>query len=98
MYRDSDAWEVLLGEQVRAYRLRQNMSQAEVADRLGLSIGSIARLEKGAGSSLSTFLKVAQLLGKDAWLEAFAPQVSISPLQQLDMGKQRERASRRREL
>lgn len=71
------------------------MSQVEVAERVGVSLGSIARLEKGGGSSLSTFVKVAQLLGKGSWLEALAPTVAVSPMQQLRLGKQRERASKR---
>lgn len=95
MHRDSEQWERYLGEAVRKCRLQRNMTQAEMAERLDLSLGTVARLERGDGSSLSTFVKAAQLLGKDAWLESFAPSVAISPLQQLDVGKQRERASKR---
>lgn len=96
VWRSSDEWEHELGVQLRTQRLRMNMSQAEAANRTGLSLGAITRLEKGGGSSLSSFIKYAQLLGKDDWLASFAPQVSVSPIQQLELGHQRQRASKRK--
>lgn len=95
MWRTSEEWERELGAQLRAMRLRLNMSQAEAADRAGVSLGALSRLERGKGSSLSTFVKCAQLMGRGDWLESFSPQVDFSPIQQLDLGHQRQRASKK---
>lgn len=97
MWRTSEEWEQELGGQLRKMRLRLNMSQAEAADRAGVSLGALSRLERGGGSSLATFIKYAQLMGRDDWLGAFSPQASFSPMQQLELGHQRQRASKKRE-
>jgi transcriptional regulator with XRE-family HTH domain len=91
-YRTSEEWEVFLGEQVKASRLRKNMKQGELASRAGISVPTVARLEAGKGSSLASFIKVLGILKEDAWLERLAPQTSISPVQMLQRGKIRQRA------
>lgn len=96
MWRSSEEWEEELGEQLKTQRLALNMSQAEAADRAGLSLGTLSRLERGLGSSLGSFIKYATLLGKSDWLASFAPQVAVSPIQQFELGHQRQRASKRR--
>ncbi len=95
MWRSSSEWEKELGLELRRQRLALNMSQAEAADRAGLSLGTLARLERGDGSSLSSFIKYATLLGKGDWLNSFAPQVKVSPMQQFELGHQRMRAAKK---
>ena len=92
MYRDSDDWEAYLGAELRRMRLQMNISQAEAAERTGLSANTVANAEKGKGSSLGTFVKLLQLYGKEQWLETLSPQASISPIQQFQLGHQRQRA------
>jgi transcriptional regulator with XRE-family HTH domain len=91
-YRTSDDWVAFLGEQIKAIRLRKNMSQEELAARAGVSLPTVSHLESGKGSSLSTFVKALQVLKEEAWLEQLAPQVAISPLQIHQRGKMRQRA------
>jgi transcriptional regulator with XRE-family HTH domain len=91
-YRTSEEWEQFLGERIKAARLRKNIKQDELASRAGISVPTVARLEAGKGSSLSSFVKVLQILKEDAWLEQLAPQVSISPVQISQLGKMRQRA------
>jgi transcriptional regulator with XRE-family HTH domain len=91
-YRTANDWMVFLGEQVRAARLRKNMPQEELANRAGVTLPTISRLESGKGSSLSTFVKTLQVLKEEAWLEQLAPKVAISPLQIHQRGKMRQRA------
>lgn len=95
MYRSPEEWELFIGQQVRLERLRQNMTQSELASRSGLSTTAVNRLESAKGSSLATFIKVLKVLGMDAWFEQLAPEVAFSPIQQMQLGKQRERASRK---
>jgi transcriptional regulator with XRE-family HTH domain len=99
MVRTTDEWEVHLGEQVRAERLRRGIDQASLARDANISTASLSALENGAGSRLSTLIKVARALGREAWIEEFAPLTEVSPLAMLrDRGRNtpRRRAPRRR--
>lgn len=54
---------VRLGELLRAARVARRLSQAEVAQRLRVSIPTVQAIEKGApGSSLGSFLAVIWML------------------------------------
>lgn len=88
-------WERFLGQQVRTIRLRQNMTQIELAERASVSRSALANLESGKGGNLGTFVTVVNVLGESGWLENLAPAVAISPIQLLDTGKQRQRARRK---
>jgi transcriptional regulator with XRE-family HTH domain len=92
MYRDSSEWEEYLGEQLRNLRLRLNLRQDELASRAKVSSVTISRLESGKGSSLSTLIKVLQVLRREDWLEQLAPKASVSPIQIHALGKPRQRA------
>jgi transcriptional regulator with XRE-family HTH domain len=91
-YRTPEEWELFLGNQIKAARLRKNIRQEEVARRANVSLPTVSRLESGKGSSLATFIKVLQVLKEDAWLEQLAPAVAISPIQIHQKGKMRQRA------
>lgn len=53
-----------LGERVRLARLRRNLTQAELADRMGAARLSVVSLEKGRpGVALGTVLKALTVLG-----------------------------------
>jgi transcriptional regulator with XRE-family HTH domain len=90
-YQTAHEWEVFIGEQLRAARQRKNMKQEELAGRAGVSLPTVSRLETGKGSSLTTLIKVLQVLKEEAWLERLAPKVSISPIQLHKLGKPRQR-------
>lgn len=89
-------WEVEIGRQVRDLRLRNDRTQAELARAASVSVSTLAALEHGSGSSLSTVVAVVRALGRDDWLEELAPPRPISPLAVLDDQRRRERDSRRR--
>ena len=77
-----------LGEQLRAARLRRNLTQEELASRAGISRSAVRSLERG-GSTVATLVRVLKAL---AWLKSLQPQVTISPLQMLRSSKPRQRA------
>ncbi len=78
-----DEWEAVIGEQVRAARIASDRDQASLAAAADVSIGALANLERGNGSSLKTVIAVARALGRTDWLQALAPPVTVSPLQML---------------
>lgn len=98
MYRKNNKeWEEYMGEQLRALRIKRNMTQEELASRIGVTKPTIHRLESGKGSSLATFIKAVQILGQEGWLESLSPKVSISPIQLKSTGKRRERVRKTKE-
>lgn len=88
-----DEWESVVGEQVRAARIASEFDQASLAAAANISIGALANLERGTGSSLKTVIAVVRALGRADWLEALAPPVTVSPLQML---RAKQQAPRRR--
>ncbi len=94
MYQTNTTAELLmhLGEQLRAQRLRMNLTLEEVAKSAGVSINAVRRLEAGDGSSLSSFVSVLKVLGRADWLSTLKPAVTINPLDMLRQRGPRQRA------
>ena len=88
-------WEIELGKQLRALRLRQNIDQRKLAERAGAALNAVKNLEAGKGASLKSLVKVLRTLGRADWLSTLAPAVSISPLQMLKAKHARQRVSRK---
>jgi len=64
---------VALGQRLRAARLRRDLTQGMLAERVGVTVPTIAKLENGvATTSLSTMLRVLQSLGFAADIDAIA--------------------------
>ena len=90
-------WEQRLGAQFRAARLQADLDQASLAKLANVSEGAVKALETGRGSTLKTMVKILRALNRTDWLEAFAPKVSVSPLQALKgTATPRQRVSRNR--
>jgi len=58
-----------LGERVRQLRLQQNLTQAELGARAGVSFGAVRKLEASGQTTLATFVKCVQALGAAGDLE-----------------------------
>lgn len=86
-----------LGGRLRAQRLAQGLPQTELAAMAGVSLGTIKSLERGAASSLDTFIRVVQALGLTDHLQPLfeLPRQSIAQMEQTQRA-QRVRAPRRK--
>ncbi|WP_144638386.1 helix-turn-helix transcriptional regulator [Bordetella genomosp. 13] len=88
-----------LGQRVRLTRLAQDLTQAELARRAGVSIGTLRHLERQGDCGLGTVIRIAQALGVERGFDAlFQPAIqSIADLAARDraLRKQRQRAPRR---
>ena len=91
-HRTSEELEAELGEQLRAARVRNNVSQATLAKQAGVAVTALRRLELGQGATVSTLVSVVRVLGRQTWLDSLQPAVTISPLQMLKSTRQRHRA------
>jgi transcriptional regulator with XRE-family HTH domain len=54
----------LLAERIRTLRKQLKMSQEEMAERSGVSLGSLKRFENSGKISLESLLKLIHLLGR----------------------------------
>lgn len=62
-----------LGDRLRAARLRRKMSQPMLAERVGVSVPTIGKLENGnPSSSLATVLRVLAVLGMGSDIDLLA--------------------------
>lgn len=86
----------LIGEAVKRERLRQNVTQAVLASRSGVSINAVKHLESGSGATLGTFVLVCRILGKDSWIRSFAQTEEISPVEYVEMMNKARRGERKR--
>ena len=85
-----------LGKRIMHERLSQNMTQAALADKAGIAINSIQRLEAGSvATRLSGFLRILKVLDALDRFDALFPEPAISPIDLIKLqAKQRKRASR----
>lgn len=52
-----------IGESIKAERIRQNLTQDELGERIGVKKAQISRLERGYSISLPTISRVFRALG-----------------------------------
>lgn len=84
-----------IGKRVKEHRLRKNLTQAKLAQRAGVSILPIAKIEQGKSVSLNIFIDVFRALRLLDNLELFIPEMAISPIEMLKLkGQTRQRASK----
>ena len=82
-----------IGQRIDQIRLERNLTQQQLADAVGLSRVSYAKLVSGQGK-FTNLIAVLRALDQLALLENFVPEAVFSPMEQLKLkGKQRKRAS-----
>jgi DNA-binding XRE family transcriptional regulator len=83
-----------IGQKLKGFRLQKNMTQEEIAQKIGLNRVTIGEIEKGRPSSLLTFIQLLRGLDKLDLLNNIISAPTISPLQMIKLqGKSRKRAS-----
>ena len=73
IYRTRDEMLKVLGENLRASRLADNLSQQTAAERSGISLKAIRNLEAGENASTLSLLSYCRTLRKTDWLMTLAP-------------------------
>ncbi|MGI8583948.1 MAG: helix-turn-helix transcriptional regulator [Chitinophagaceae bacterium] len=83
-----------IGQKLKAFRLQKNITQEEMAQKIGLNRVTIGEIEKGRPSSLLTFIQILRGLEKLEMLNNITPVPTISPIQMVKLqNKSRQRAS-----
>ena len=73
VYQTRDEMLKILGENLRASRLADNLSQQTAAERSGISLKAIRNLEAGENASTLSLLSYCRTLRKTDWLMTLAP-------------------------
>lgn len=68
------------GAHVRRARLFADIDQRTLAATANISPVTLAKLEKGKGSTLTTLIKVLRALNRDDWLGTLEPAPTVSPV------------------
>lgn len=86
-----------LGGRFARMRLEKNLTQAQLAERAGVSKRTVERLERGdVAPQMSGFIRVCRALELVERFELLVPEPVMSPMLQLRLGgKRRRRASTR---
>lgn len=84
-----------LGRRLNELRLVQDLTQVQLAERAGVSRGTVVRLAEGSGVSLDSFIRVMQALGLVGHLAALLPDPTVRPVEEVRYGGPRQRASGR---
>ena len=69
-----------VGRRLKESRLRKKLTQQEVAEQAGISIFSVAQVERGKAVTLNVFLSIVRVLRLLDNLELLIPEVGISPM------------------
>ncbi len=87
-----------LGERIQDLRISEAMTQEDLADRSGLSLKTVARIEKGENTGIFNLLNVLRALGVLSNIEVLLPEKRVAPNELREMGKKRQRVSARQKL
>lgn len=85
-----------LGRRLRQLRLARNLDQRTVADKAGISLRALSKLENGQGSTLETFLRTLRALDYVKGIDMIAPEPTVSPLALLKNPRPPQRVRRPR--
>lgn len=66
-----------IAAKIKTVRLKQNMSQGELADKSGVSVSTIKRIEDGDVKTVESLIRILRTLGQ---LDIFIPLVEDNPL------------------
>jgi len=74
-----------LGRRCREYRIKKNMTQQQLAENAGISLFTVAQIEKGKAVSMAMWLPLLRTLRLLDNLEMLLPEIAISPVELLKM-------------
>ncbi|MBQ8990489.1 MAG: helix-turn-helix domain-containing protein [Prevotella sp.] len=87
-----------MGRRMRDYRIRMELTQGELAEKSGVSMGTIVRVEQGNPISTLLFISILRTMGLLENLEVLLPELNISPIQMRKMqGKKIQRIRHKKE-
>ena len=83
-----------LGDRIRQQRIKRKLTQQQLAEISGVSLFTVAQMEKGKSISLSMFIPILRALRLLENLELLFPENQISPIALLKKGNITEKRVR----
>lgn len=80
-----------IGERLKELRLRQNLSQQQLADQAGLSRSAVSQAELGRAMTLTTLLQLLRALQEIELLSPFLEDLPPSPLLVLEQSRRKRK-------
>lgn len=68
-----------IGNHLKTVRLKQNVTQQNLANSAGISLSSLKKMEKGEIKSFDSFLRILRTLGKLDVLQPLVDEEQLSP-------------------
>ena len=85
-----------IAQRAKALRLEQNITQQELADKVGIAIGTVKRFEKSGEIQFNHLLRLALVLGHlEEFVNIFEPADVPDSLYELKDTKPRQRARKK---
>ena len=81
---------------IKTVRLKQNMAQAELADKSGVSISTIKRMEDGEIKSFESLIRVLRTLGKLNIFVSLVKEEQLSPNEYYELASKANKPKRKR--
>ena len=74
---------VELGNRIRQKRIQNRFKQSDLAQRAGISVYTLQKMEHGQSYNVTTLIQVLRALNELEQLELFLPPMEISPIELL---------------
>lgn len=85
------------GQRLARHRIELQLTQAEVAERAGISKRTLERVESGAAAQMSNIVRIFRVLELLPALDRLIPEIKQRPMDLLKLkGKTRQRVSSKR--
>lgn len=82
-----------LGKRIREARIDMPFTQEELAERAGVSLSTVAGIERGCDARMGSYLSVLRALGLLENANALVPETGVRPSQLAELGHKRKRAT-----
>jgi transcriptional regulator with XRE-family HTH domain len=86
-----------LSRRIKNHRIKKRLTQQELANRAGVSLFTVAQIEKGNSVSFSTLIAILRVLRLLENLEMLFPEIELSPIEMMKLqGKIPKRIRRKK--
>lgn len=85
-----------IGANLKAARLKQNITQQSLAETAEISVSSVKKIEGGEIGTFETLLRVMRILGCLDTLQRLVDEPAISPLEYMDLQNSARKQLRKR--
>lgn len=70
----------MIGERLRQYRVRAQLTRKDVSQRMGVSLSTVRNIEKGVSGTIDHFIAFLRAAGRIEQIQNLIPPPALSPL------------------